>query len=1150
MKNSRWLCLLLSGILCLAVPGSSMAADQFGDGSDFQAGYSSLQPEDPSDITDTGSDDPAPIPETAVDDDSLQAETAADSTYSFQPGTGITEAENTEAESTGSGDADHTDTPGVYALNTDSTDTPGTDSTDTGVTDTDDTDAFTAADAAQAADGESAEDPLFSSSDAVSAAEDAMSGKCGENVTWELTEIDEKIGFISDEDGDTWEEAALRLTISGSGPMADYNFTDNSSPWHNSYYNSRITEVVFAPGSRITHIGEWAFVHCFPLKSVVIPDSVTTIGCGAFNQCTTDYPGGYLKSAGLKSVTIPRSVTFIGEEAFSENDHLTTVNWNGKLLELAAICEREENTPVPRGLVKAFWGGPWLGANISDREMVPGKEITWDASDFPYVGTTFLDVDKIESSKDGWYLVQVNANGKTYTDVTLMTEGENPEDFREEHLTHAQCYRNPAGVMVHDSYWFPVQIPAGSEGKKLGIHIVTMDGETSSAMTVSYTIQPWKQGLVVYSVPWGDGVTGELSILEPEGITGYNPNHDETWDGYWTAFSMALTIKGTGAMHDSAYDMSKQGDDPSQEHTPWQRFGDQIRKVTVENGITHIGDFAFAWLNALRDVSIAPSVTSIGRFAFAWCQIGEGQGENFKATDGLKSIAIPSSVKSIGESAFQGQTLENLTYGNGTILDLARILPENLGNLYFERLRRILGRCPLGEKYCNPQKGAIALDGTLGNGLTWKALILDAEGIQAYNPNHGENWDGYFTWYPLELVISGKGAMTDYYWDYSIPRDDPRIIDVPWHNIRNNVTKLTLEKGLTHIGAYAFKSFTELKEVSIPEGATSIGAFAFKDCQAGEKGADGNYIPKSSILTLTLPMSLKSIGEEAFRGNPLMQTVNYPGTLAELAAICWPERTDNVSPGTRLSWCMPPASPWAQTAFPAADQGGKLLSSCSVTLSFTSKTYTGKALKPKVTVKDGSQTLSASAYTVAYANNKNAGTATVTLTATQGSGYAGIKTAEFTINKAKSLKLSKTSYTKTAATKAQSFSLGATAQGKLTYTSSDKSGITVSSKGKATIKKNYVGTVTITVKAAATKNYKKETATVTVKVKPAAVTLNTLTSTAAKKLNVKWSKNAKADGYQIQCATNGKFTAGKKSKKVTGAKNVSATVTGLSSGKV
>ena len=62
------------------------------------------------------------------------------------------------------------------------------------------------------------------------------------------------------------------------------------------------------------------------------------------------------------------------------------------------------------------------------------------------------------------------------------------------------------------------------------------------------------------------------------------------------------------------------------------------------------------------------------------------------------------------------------------------------------------------------------------------------------------------------------------------------------------------------------------------------------------------------------------------------------------------------------------------------------------------QTYTGSAITPAVTVKDGSNTLtSGTDYTVAYSNNTNAGIATVTVTGK--ANYTGTKTATFKIVK-------------------------------------------------------------------------------------------------------------------------------------------------------
>ena len=87
----------------------------------------------------------------------------------------------------------------------------------------------------------------------------------------------------------------------------------------------------------------------------------------------------------------------------------------------------------------------------------------------------------------------------------------------------------------------------------------------------------------------------------------------------------------------------------------------------------------------------------------------------------------------------------------------------------------------------------------------------------------------------------------------------------------------------------------------------------------------------------------------------------------------------------------------ASDSIPNPDPVKKDISDCSVSLSGYSFDYTGSAITPSVTVKDGSTTLKKGTdYTVSYKNNVNVGTATVTVT---GMGdYEGSSSINFTIN--------------------------------------------------------------------------------------------------------------------------------------------------------
>ena len=72
-----------------------------------------------------------------------------------------------------------------------------------------------------------------------------------------------------------------------------------------SFRNQNIESYVI-PNS-VTSIGDGAFSYCSSLHSVFIPDSVTSIGDCAFGDCSS-----------LSKIVIPSSVTSIGDSAFSE----------------------------------------------------------------------------------------------------------------------------------------------------------------------------------------------------------------------------------------------------------------------------------------------------------------------------------------------------------------------------------------------------------------------------------------------------------------------------------------------------------------------------------------------------------------------------------------------------------------------------------------------------------------------------------------------------------------------------------------------------------------------------------------------------------------------------------------------------------------
>jgi hypothetical protein len=75
-----------------------------------------------------------------------------------------------------------------------------------------------------------------------------------------------------------------------------------------------LTTVTFAPGSQLTTIEANSFYRCEKLTSIVLPDSVTSIGNFAFTLCKA-----------LTSINLTDSLTEIGEAAFIQCYKLTSV---------------------------------------------------------------------------------------------------------------------------------------------------------------------------------------------------------------------------------------------------------------------------------------------------------------------------------------------------------------------------------------------------------------------------------------------------------------------------------------------------------------------------------------------------------------------------------------------------------------------------------------------------------------------------------------------------------------------------------------------------------------------------------------------------------------------------------------------------------
>lgn len=131
-----------------------------------------------------------------------------------------------------------------------------------------------------------------------------------------------------------------------------------------------------------------------------------------------------------------------------------------------------------------------------------------------------------------------------------------------------------------------------------------------------------------------------------------------------------LTITGEGPMPDYR-------DGGTSETPPWYPHVNRISSLTIGEGVTRIGDYAFMLCSFVTEVVIPESVTSMGDWAFTICTglqeayIGDGVTEiaakAFAECTALKTVVIGKSIQRIGDQAFNTRsswdqmTLEKIT---------------------------------------------------------------------------------------------------------------------------------------------------------------------------------------------------------------------------------------------------------------------------------------------------------------------------------------------------------------------------------------------------------------------------------------------------------------------------------------------------------
>lgn len=306
----------------------------------------------------------------------------------------------------------------------------------------------------------------------------------------------------------------------------------------------------------------------------------------------------------------------------------------------------------------------------------------------------------------------------------------------------------------------------------------------------------------------------------------------------------------------------------------WKAFRNSICAIKIEEGVTAIGNFAFADLCNVTSVVMASSVTRIGRSSFSGCvslrdiemplSLVSIEAAAFKNCKMLDEIEIPTGVAGIEYQTF---------YGCLSLRSL--ILPSSVSWIDEEAF----GRCSCLEKLVLPS----GLKNVIGGSTGLNSLVSVV--LPAYCVSYTSSMEG-----PGRVATLFPDAYQKIT-DVKVCEGVTKIADRAFFNCAS-LQSIALPESVVYIGKDVFKSCPALSELSTPicEGLSMVETLKHVTiCGNAEVVPDGLFSYCSALESVELPECVKEIGYEAFCGCRKLKSIQLPQgllTIGEFAFSC------------------------------------------------------------------------------------------------------------------------------------------------------------------------------------------------------------------------------------------------------------------------
>ena len=442
----------------------------------------------------------------------------------------------------------------------------------------------------------------------------------------------------------------------------------------------KLTRVVISEG--ITDIGDGAFSGCANLAEVIIPEGVVSIGNYAFSGC------------GMTSIRLPDSVTEIGrnpfDDCFSLKEIHVTPDAKGLAVIEGVLFSKADKRLVcyPGGLEYEEYAIP-DGIQIIDRDAFPGAEnkydSTYDVFMPVYHGPSSLwipgSVERIEDNafylnkKLTYVIIQngvagIGKNAFFGTGLISITIPESVTSIGEN--AFAGCH-NLEKIKLPDGL---IAIEQGTFNYCTSLKSITLPtGITrigSLAQTPDYYMPDFNYNgafgnctnLTDITIPAGVEVIGEYTFNRCTSLTSVSIPPSVTRIGAGAFYGCeglteivipdSVTVIGESAfaccsgltsvvipdnITEIADNLFAAVTSVDLRYSERPEIRSSLTSVTMGDGVTRIGHYAFFRCDKLTEIVIPDSVTSIGDLAFQGCS-------------SLESIRIPAGVTEIGLTAF------------------------------------------------------------------------------------------------------------------------------------------------------------------------------------------------------------------------------------------------------------------------------------------------------------------------------------------------------------------------------------------------------------------------------------------------------------------------------------------------------------------